>query len=133
MKFDHIGVFVKSLEFGRSHFESLLPVGRISDPYDEKILKVSAQFIYDLNGICYEIIAPNGEGNPVDAVLKSGKNLLNHVAYKVDDLGKSIEDFRKKGCIPLGLPKASSAFGGANVVFFLTPLGIILELIESAN
>ena len=133
MKFDHIGIFVKDLEYGRAYLKSLFPISSESSVIHEPLLKVSVQFIYDVDNICYELIAPNGENNPVDNSLSKNKNLLNHVAYKVGKFDKKIADYRKIGCLPLGNPKPSVAFSGARVMFFLLPIGIIVELIEEKN
>ena len=130
MKFDHIGVFVKNLEDGRKNFSSLLQITNTSEEYNDEKLKVSVQFLYDKNDICYEIVAPYKPGNPVDAVLSSGKNILNHIAYRVDELDLSLSTWRNKGCFPLSEATPAIAFQGAKVIFLLTPLGIIIELIE---
>lgn len=131
--FDHIGVFVKNLEYGEKHLKSLFPISRIGEVINDPLLKVSIQFLYDDRGICYELVAPNGNSNPVEAVLRSGKNILNHVAYKTQDFDASISHFRSSGCIPLGQAKPAVAFRNARVIFFLTPLKIIVELIEDLN
>lgn len=133
MKFDHIGIFVKDLEYGRAYLKSLFPISSESSVIHEPLLRVSVQFFYDVDGICYELIAPNGENNPVDNSLSKNENLLNHVAYKVEEFDKKIADYRKIGCLPLGNPKPSVAFSGARVMFFLLPIGIIVELIEEKN
>ena len=130
MKFDHIGVFVESLEIGLTHFKTLLPIISKSDEYHDSLLKVSVQFVYDSDNTCYELVAPLGDDNPVSAVLDSKKNILNHVAYKVEDIDANIERYRKAGCMPLGPPRPAIAFNNARVIFFLTPVGIIIELIE---
>ena len=130
MKFDHIGIFVRSLVVGRDHFKNLLNITDESEEYHDDVLKVSIQFLYDESGICYELVAPNGDGNPVDPILSGKKNILNHTAYKVRDLDLQIAKFRENGCVQLGHPKTALAFNGARVVFFLTPLDFIIELIE---
>ena len=130
MKFDHIGIFAKTLEHGRRHLQALLPISAVSDEFHDSLLKVSVQFLYDSSGICYEIVAPNGAGNPVDSTLSKKRNILNHVAYKVNNFQFTIDRLRQCGCIPLGTPKAAVAFGGVRVIFFLTPLSMIIEIIE---
>ena len=131
--FDHIGVFVKDLDYGGKHLRNLFPISRIGEVINDPVLKVSIQFLYDDRGICYELVAPNGNSNPVEAVLRNGKNILNHVAYKTQDFDASISHFRASGCIPLGQAKPAIAFRNARVIFFLTPLRIIVELIEELN
>ena len=130
MKFDHVGIFVKSLAFGRTHLRKLLAIADESEEYHDDVLKVSIQFLYDESEICYELVAPNGDGNPVDPILSGKKNILNHTAYKVSDLDLQIAKCRANGCVQLGHPRNALAFNGARVVFFLTPLYFIIELIE---
>ena len=90
MKFDHIGIFVKSLEIGQKHLTKIFKINNWSQIYYDPVQKVDVQFGYDISNICYELVAPNGENNPVDKVLKDGKNVLNHVAYKVNNINDEI-------------------------------------------
>ena len=131
MQFDHIGLFVKSLKIGLHHLHELINVNRVSDVIEDPVLKVAIQFTYDSSGLCYELVAPFGKPNPVDSVLKANKNILNHVAYRTDEFDADVKQFRKKGCIHLGAPQSSKAFAGKRVIFFLTPLRMVIELIEA--
>ena len=74
---------------------------------------------------------PNGTDSSVQRSLIEGKNLLNRIAYKVGDFNLKILEYRRKVCISLGKAQPAVGFGGARVVFFLTPLEIIVELIET--
>ena len=130
MIFDHIGLFVRDLATGRSQLASLLPITTWTDPVDDPVIRVRIQFGYDPSGIRYELIAPHGEGNPVEGALAAGVNILNHVAYRVPRLDDEITRLRRERCIPTGRPRPAVAFGGRRVVFLLTPMGFILELIE---
>ena len=130
MHFDHLGVFVKSLDEGRTHLRRMFPIKKISDEFHDPLLRVSVQFLVDSSGICYEAVAPNGLGSPVDAALREGKNILNHVAYRTDDFDNQLVRLRATGCLPLGTPMPAVAFNGSRVVFLLTPLRLILEIIE---
>jgi methylmalonyl-CoA/ethylmalonyl-CoA epimerase len=133
MQFDHIGVFVESLEQGRNHLSNLLNVGEWSEETHDEVLNVSLQFGWDESGHCYEIVAPGGEKNPVDGVLARKANLLNHVAYRVADLDAATAHWRSAKAIPLGAPKPAKVYDGARVVFFMSPLGFIVELIEGLS
>ncbi len=131
MKFDHIGIFVKSLDEGYTYFQKLVSIVSVSEVFNDPFLKVSVRFLYDDSGICYEIVAPNGEGNPVDSVLKAKRNILNHLAYRVSNFDAAIMRLRENKCIPLGPAHPAVAFSGSRVMFFLTPLRMIIEIIES--
>lgn len=130
MKFDHIGIFVPDIEEGRKSLSSIFPIGRVSEVFEDSLLRVKVQFLYDGTGICYELVAPFGPDNPVDGVLKARKNVLNHVAYRVEDLDVSLAHLREEGAFPLGPPSPATAFGGKRVVFLFTPMNFIIELVE---
>ncbi len=130
MIFDPIGLFVADLEEGRRKLAAILPIAEFLEPVDDAGLKVRIQFALDTSGTRYELVAPFGEGNPVSQVLDSGKAVLNHVAYRVADLAVESARLRAGGAMPLGPARPALAFGGNQVMFFLTPLRFILELIE---
>ena len=130
MTFDHIGLFVRDLAQGRERLSALLPIARYTDAIEDSLLRVRIQFGTDTSGIRYELVAPFGDGNPVDGVLKSGKNVLNHVAYRVADFARAIARLEGEGCIALGPAKPAVAFDGAQVIFLFTPLKFIVELID---
>ena len=131
MQFDHLGVFVKTLDEGLTYFHKIFDITTVSDEFHDPSLRVSVQFLVDSSGIRYEIVAPNGSGNPVDAVLGEGKNILNHVAYRTEDFENELVRLRAAGCLPLGKPMPAVAFNGSRVVFLLTPPRLILEIIET--
>jgi methylmalonyl-CoA/ethylmalonyl-CoA epimerase len=133
MQFDHIGIFVHSLEEGRGQLGKLLNVGDWSAAVDDDVLKISVQFGSDESGQRYELVAPAGKPNPIDGSLARKRNLLNHVAYRVVDLEAAMDQLRGQGAVPLGNPTAARALDGAQVVFFMTELGVIVELIEEIS
>jgi len=133
MQFNHIGIFVKNIKFGEKELKKIIKIKKISKIFKDKNLKVVVKFLHDRNNICYEIVAPFGKNNPVTRVLKDGKNILNHLAYKTKNFDKMVSKFRNNKSAPLCLPTPAKAFGGARVIFFLTPLKIIVELIEDKS
>ena len=85
----------------------------------------------DKSNIRYELIAPLNEKSPLYSVLKTKKDVINHVAYKTDSFQESIGHYKNNGCFQLGSPVPAVAFNNKNVVFFLTKLGAIVELVEA--
>ena len=130
MKFDHIGIFVKSLEIGQKHLTKIFKINNWSQIYYDPVQKVDVQFGYDISNICYELVAPNGENNPVDKVLKDGKNVLNHVAYKVNNINDEIVRLQNNRCLLISGPNPAIAFENKKIAFLYTPLKFIIELIE---
>jgi hypothetical protein len=133
MKFDHIGIFSKSLDEGRKHMRNIFEIKKLSREFHDQSLKVSIQFLTDKSGITYEIVAPFGKNNPVDKVLNKNKNILNHVAYRTKNFSKEIKKLRGVGCAPLDVAKKALAFNYAKVIFFITPLNFIIEIVQEVK
>lgn len=132
MIFDHIGLFVRDLDAGRACLSALLPVTGWTMPVDDPAIHVRIQFGTDASGVRYELVAPFGDPSPVTESLGAGVNILNHVAYRVTGIDDEITRLRRQRCIPTGAPRPAVAFAGRRVVFLLTPLRFIIELIEDA-
>ncbi len=107
--------------------------GGWSEIFSDPIQKVDVQFGTDAGGLRYELITPNAEGAPVASVLKTKKNVLNHVAYTAKDFDLAGQHFRKLGNVPLSAPAPAIAFDGARIQFWYTPDDYIIELIEHAD
>jgi methylmalonyl-CoA/ethylmalonyl-CoA epimerase len=128
--FDHIGVIAPRLETGRKHL-ALLGVGDWTVEFRDEGIGVYVQFGRDASNVCYEIVAPLGETSPVSQALKDRRAIINHVAYRVRDLAQEAERLRSQGCFVVGAPQPAVAYGGARVQFFVTPLRMIVELVEA--
>jgi methylmalonyl-CoA/ethylmalonyl-CoA epimerase len=133
MQFDHVGVAVKRLNTGRKHLSGVFEIERWTEVFDDSVNRVSVQFGLDPSGICYEIIAPLGDASPIAEALRTGGRILNHVAYRVPDLAASAARLDDKGCVPAGEPKPAVAYGGCAIQFFISPLNLIIELIEAPH
>lgn len=131
MIFHHVGIFTSDLNIGRVKLSSILPIESVSEPIEDPGLNVQVQFCTDSSGICYELVAPLGENNPVSGILLSGKAIINHVAYTVIDIDKASKNLRESGCMPLGRARPALAFDNRRVIFFMSPLRFIIELIEA--
>lgn len=129
-KFHHIGIFVKDLEYGKLEISKFIEIVSASSEIVDEQMGVKIIFVKDNQGIKYELVAPFGKNSPVNGVLKRGKDYLNHIAYECGSFDDEIKRLRNEGLVPLGVAKNAKAFQGARVIFFLSPLGFIIELIE---
>ena len=130
MEFHHIGIFVNNIQKGKNYFKNILSIKKNSKIIYDKNLKVKIQFIYDQNNVCYELVTGYGKNNPVDNTLNKKINLINHLAYKTNRFENMIKKFKLEGNLQITKPKKALAFNKKRVVFFLTKLGFIIEIIE---
>jgi methylmalonyl-CoA/ethylmalonyl-CoA epimerase len=131
MKFDHIGIAVENMEEGRRLLAAMFEIERWTEVFEDAGLGVFVQFGKGASGPCYELIAPLGPSSPVSSALKSGRNILNHVAYLVENLDTAASALQEDGCFPVVKPKHAVAYGGNLVQFFQSPLRFLIELIEA--
>ena len=129
--FDHLGLIVQDLAAGREFLTAALRVAHWTPVVHDNGLQVSVQFGSSAaDGMVYELVAPFGERSPIANALRSGKHILNHLAYRTDDLDRAGERLRAQGCFPAGDPHPAVAYNGQRVQFFVSPLRFVIELIE---
>ena len=133
MKFDHVGVVCKTLEFGRKILSETLLIGDWTAEIADSVNHVRVQFGRDGSGICYELIAPFDDRSPILLALKKGVRVLNHIAYLVDDLDRESARLVAAGCTPTGPSAPAIAYGGRRIQFFMNELQLITELIEAPD
>jgi methylmalonyl-CoA/ethylmalonyl-CoA epimerase len=133
MRFDHVGIVTDTLERGRAVLEGCLDIQGWTEEFSDAINGVQVQFCRDSSGVCYELIAPLSSESPVIGALTAKHNILNHVAYLVDDLATEAARLRKTGNHPAGPPKPAIAYAGRRIQFFVTPLRFIIEMIEAPD
>jgi len=133
MKFDHLGVVVSDIENGKEHFSNVHGLNKWSKKYYDNINGVIVQFGKKNNGLCYELIAPIDDKSPVYNVIMKKYNILNHVAYLVDDIKVCYEENLKSDFIIISEPSKAIAYNMDKIQFFYSKkYNYILELIQSA-
>ena len=129
--FDHLGLIVPDLKQGREFLETALGIVRWTEAIDDAGLGVAVQFGSAAEGAgpVYELVAPLGAGSPIAGQLGRGKGVLNHLAYRTDDLLAAATHLRSAGCFATAEPQPARAYGGAHVQFWVSPLRFLIELI----
>jgi methylmalonyl-CoA/ethylmalonyl-CoA epimerase len=131
LELDHLGLIVQDIAVGRSFLQKTLGITRWTPVVDDPGLHVSVQFgTAPGESLTYELIAPLGEGTPIANALRTGKHILNHLAYLTPDLEASAAHLREQGCYPAGEPQPAVAYEGRRVQFWMSPLRFVIELIE---
>jgi methylmalonyl-CoA/ethylmalonyl-CoA epimerase len=131
MQFDHIGVVVGSVARGRQTLREMFDIKDWTLELNDHENGVIVQFGRCGSGLIYELLQPLGDHSPVQTALNDRRAILNHVAYLVPDLAAARARLRLQGCVPTGQPKRAIAYGGKLIQFFMTPLYLLVELIEA--
>ena len=130
--FNHIGIFVENIKKKEKYLNNLFNISSESKIVPDKKLGIKAKLYFDQKKICYELVEPYGKDNPVSGVLKRGTNILNHIAYSSNDFEYTIKYMKQKKYKQISLINYSKLFK-SRIVFFLSPLNFIIEIIEKKN
>lgn len=128
LSFNHIGIFVKDIKNSEKHLAPFLKLNKKKIIFDKK-LKIKVKLYFDKKKICYELVEPYGKNNPVRGVLNRGSNILNHIAYSTKNFSLAIACLKKRNYTQISGINYSKVFTG-KIVFFLSPLNYIVEVIE---
>ena len=127
--FNHIGIFVKNIKSSEKYINVFIEKKKSSKIILDKQLGIKAKLYYDKKKICYELVEPYGKNNPVSGFLKRGTNILNHVAYTSNLLDETLHELRTNKFMQISEINYSKLFK-SRIVFFISPLNYIIEIIE---
>lgn len=127
MRIDHIGYAVKNIDKARKSMEAL---GYAFEPtVEDKDRNIFIAF-GELDGYRVELVAPMGEGSPVDMYLSKIGPTPYHICYRSSDIEADIAELQKnrfKVSVPLA---PAIAFGNKRVVFMFSLSVGLIEIVE---
>ena len=128
LKVHHIGYAVADIEKAQRSFEALgyTAAGPVKD---DQIRNVKIVFMKK-DAIDVELVAPNGEPNPVDGILKKNGSAPYHICYETNDMQKDILELKKSGYMIIKKPEEAPAIDGGRVAFLYSAAAGMIELVE---
>ena len=127
MKFHHIGYLTNNINNSFKDFKKL-NYKKSGVLITDNLLKVKIQFLKNSNNLI-ELVKPDKINYGLKRIL-SKKNYAYHLAYKVNNLERSLKNIKKKFKIIVN-PVPAKAFKGKKVAFIKIKDGFIIELIQS--
>ena len=128
-KVDHIGVAVKNLEETTKFYEEVLGLKcGGTEVIEEQKVKVAFLPIGDSE---IELLESTDEEGPISRYIEKKGEGIQHIAYRVDDIEKAIEEMKAKG-IRMIDEKPRYGAGGAKIAFLhpKSTYGVLVELCE---
>tara|TARA_Y100001970_G_scaffold267231_1_gene356888 strand:+ start:4606 stop:4989 length:384 start_codon:yes stop_codon:yes gene_type:complete len=127
MKFHHIGYLTNNINNSFRDFKKL-NYKKSGVLITDNLLKVKIQFLKNSNNLI-ELVKPDKINYGLKRILLK-KNYAYHLAYKVNNLERSLKNIKKSFKIIVN-PVPAKAFKGKNVAFIKIKDGFIIELIQS--
>lgn len=128
-KVDHIGIAVKSIDEALKFYEGVLGIKCVSqEVVEEQKVKVAFLPVGDTE---VELLESTDEDGPVARFIEKKGEGIQHIAYKVDDIEKSIKELKEKGIRMIDeVPRYGA--GGAKIAFLhpKSTFGVLVELCQ---
>jgi len=126
---DHVGVAVKNLEEAISVYRDTLGFKLLGvHVLTERNVKVA--FLSTGGETQIELLEPLGNNSPVAKFLESRGEGIHHIAVKVDNIEKALEDFKRKGVMLVDeVPRIGVEGKKIAFVHPKSTKGVLLELV----
>lgn len=128
-KLDHIGIAVNNLEDSVKFYEEILGL-KLQGIETVEEQKVKVAFL-PLGDTEIELLEATSPDSPIAKFIESKGQGVQHLAFKVDNIEKALEEMKQKG-IRLIDEKPRYGAGGARIAFLhpKSTNGVLVELCE---
>lgn len=126
---DHIGIAVKSIDEALKFYEDVLGL-QCTGVEEVSEQKVRTAFI-PTGGSEIELLESTSEDGPISKFIEKKGEGIQHIALRVDDIEKALEEIKSKGLILID-EKPRYGAGGAKIAFIhpKSTKGVLLELCQ---
>jgi methylmalonyl-CoA epimerase len=126
---DHVGVAVKNLDEAIGVYRDILGF-KLLGVHVLTERKVKVAFLSTGGETQIELLEPLGSESPVAKFLESRGEGIHHIAVKVDDIEKALEELKRKG-VTLVDEKPRAGAEGKKIAFVhpKSTKGVLLELV----
>ena len=126
---DHIGIAVKSIDGALKFWESTLGI-KCTGVEEVAEQKVKTAFL-PVRDTEVELLEPTSDESPVAKFIEKKGEGIHHLAIRVDDLQKALDELKAQG-VRLIDEKPRKGAGGASIAFIHPSAagGVLLELSE---
>lgn len=128
-KIDHIGIAVRNLETSVEFYEQMFGIkctGR--EVVEEQKVKVAFLPVGDSE---IELLESTDDEGPIAKFIEKKGEGIQHIAFRVDDIEKTLEELKEKG-VRLIDEKPRYGAGGAKIAFLhpKSTNGVLIEISE---
>ena len=131
-KLEHIGIAVKNIDKANSMFAQLL--GRTHYKIEEVESEGVRTSFFELGGVKIELLEATRDDSPIAKFIEKRGEGIHHLAFEVQDIRKSIDQYREHGFEVINDEPKKGADN--KMICFLHPkstVGVLIELCQEAT
>lgn len=126
---DHVGIAVEDLETAVEHYRRALGL----EPAHREVVEEQGveEVLFRIGGSYIQLLGALGPESPVGRFLATRGPGVHHVAYRVDDVGATLERLRAEG-VPL-IDETPRPGSRGTTIAFIHPKGmggVLVELVQ---
>ena len=130
MTIDHLGIVVKSIEDGISHWENVFGYRQMTEVVINTRQKVKVVFMSKEQSLTVKLIEPVDETSPAYRLAQRGGG-LHHITFKCENIDRELDRLVQRGLRVLNKPEPGEAFENENIAFVFGKQGLNIELIDT--
>ncbi len=129
-KLHHVGIVTPVIERQRAFYIDVLKYRQLTPVIHDPLQTAFVQFFAIPGSDHYiELVAPDSESSKLQRAARKGES-LNHLCYSCVDIADALLFLRESKCMILRDRVPAVAFEGRAVAWVMTPVGLLLELLE---
>jgi methylmalonyl-CoA/ethylmalonyl-CoA epimerase len=130
LRLHHIGVVVRAIEESRTFYLDVLQYRERTPIIHDPIQTAFVQFFSIPGSDHYiELVAPDSDTSKLREASRKGKP-LNHLCYSCHNIAHMVSFLKESGCIVRQDLIPAVAFDGRFIAWLMTPVGLLIELVE---
>ena len=131
LRLHHMGFVVADITTAMPAFVRSMAAQWDGKIFEDPLQKARVAFLTTRPGDAQiELVAPVGDGSPVQRFLTERGGGMHHLCYEVADLEAELAAFRSRGAAIASRPKPAVAFGGRRIAWVITSEKFLVELLE---
>jgi methylmalonyl-CoA/ethylmalonyl-CoA epimerase len=130
LRLHHIGLVVRAIEESRTFYLDVLQYRERTPIIHDPIQTAFVQFFSIPGSDHYiELVAPDSDTSKLREASRKGKP-LNHLCYSCHNIAHMVSFLKESGCIVRQDLIPAVAFDGRFIAWLMTPVGLLIELVE---
>jgi methylmalonyl-CoA/ethylmalonyl-CoA epimerase len=130
LRLHHIGLVVREIEEFRAFCVDVLQYRERTPMIHDPVQTAFVQFFSIPDSDHYiELVAPDSDTSRLREASRKGLP-LNHLCYSCENIVAMVSNLHASGCIVMQAPVPAVAFDGRLIAWLVTPIGLLIELVE---